>query len=774
MATYYRDAVLAEPTLAELWEFGDPSGNAVGLKNGLPAVYNGTPTRAEPSILPGGEGKSVRLNGTTQYLFANNATALQLSEPITLEVWVVPEADTESVISPGTNGAAELYSWVENQIGLNKKEIVNITQSAAKMALGQPYHLAVTIDGADVHLYMNAVDVTGAVSPSAMSKCTAGWAFGRNGNRNEAHFKGWMQYGALYSGELPPESILEHYEAGLLVPELPGDLPPPRRDLRLVAVGAGGTGRGYDISAEVEDVRWSSVNPGGDERCTFSFKRPWFAENPEIARGNLLRVQSGLDVLWQGRIEERDRSGGEAEGISVTAYGLGARLKDGSLQEIFLDRDLAGWGEPSTSRQLNLAVANVLPDPSPSVNPQDSGAELPAIVFAYTRLVAGISNGGEVWYFGGGVDLGRLIYRYRGSGTDSVWVTRSRLVENDLQSSGEGAASADHDGAAGPTDVTVTADKAGYKYAAISNWRTNAGTVDPYGGIHRWESPIVLGNHGLALRGEFPAVGFTVDQMIGYVVGTVDGVAVRQIDTLSYVVKQASYADPQPPEEIITDVNRFEGANWGTWGPDSPLDNSVDGQFDLTARQDSVQHWFARRADCDELDLHDETSTLYGAVDVTYTTAAGVKHTLRVSVDVPDLDGAGLTRVFPLDMGQGEQTDAQAVGEAFLAVFGQFAPARGSVTLIGALRHHRRGELFPEHIRADGSNLRVPDILPSSTALALDRTPDRRTTFPVKRVEVDASGARPQARVDLDQANDALSILQARLGLSQQLRNQSS
>jgi hypothetical protein len=539
--------------------------------------------------------------------------------------------------------------------------------------------------------------------------------------------------------------------------------------LTVVSIAEGGEGRGYNLTEEIEGLSFSNVNPGGDEVCSFTLRRKWYETNPEISRGNLLRILCGVDVLWQGRVEETDRGIENTEKISVTAYGLGARLKDGNLQEIFIDGELGKWNEPSAQRKVTLSAGNVLFDPLPAVNGQDTGAALPALAWQYSRLVNGIANGSELWYYGAGIDLGALLYNYKGSGEDAAWVTRARLAPTDLTTSGEGLLGAEHDGKLEANEQSIIATDAGYKYAAITNWRSNASTIDPYGGLHRWEVPKVLGLHGLPLQGSWPYVGFTVDQMVGYILGLVPGVAVRRLDAQTFVIEQSTYIEPTPHEDAIRDLNRYENCDWGTWGPSSPLDRSVAGYFDFANADRETVHWFTLRSECDAEDLHSETATLYGKVAVVYTDEADIQRTVHVEIDVPDLDAAELSREYTMNIGTATAEIAQAEAEAFLARWGQFAPARGSFTVKQPIRHHRRGDISPLYMRADGSNVRIPDILPAATLFALDSSPDLRTTFPIKRVSIDASGEVPAASVEVDQADDSLSVLQSRSDLATSL-----
>lgn len=570
-------------------------------------------------------------------------------------------------------------------------------------------------------------------------------------------------------------SIVDFVFGTLETPSAPA--PPPasflgrrQEKLRVVSIAEGGEGRGYDLSDEVEGLRWSSVNPGGDETCSFTVPRSWFADNPEIAKGNLLRVMSGVDVLWQGRIEEHDRGGDETESIQVTAVGLGARLKDGTFRTLFVSRDLSVFVEASTQRKINLNAEKDLTKSSWTINGADAGVTGTALLITLADGTASQNERQDVWAYFGGVDLAEARYDFiapKPGGLGEALNNRMLFSTDDIGTAVEGGTI--HHTTAEANQV-VKAPGPGYKYLYVFMENTNAAWVGPSTGdtwgYSNWR---VFGLTGLTTKGSGNRDGFSVDQMVGYIVEQVSGVLVRRLDSQSYVVLQASYLDSISHNDAIVDLNKYEGCDWGTWGPDSPLDPSVAGYFDFASRDPSTQHWLAHRRDAENLDLHSETSTLFSAVDVSYETSDGIRRVLRRSTAVPDLDAAGLTRVAEYNLGKGEKEDAEAAGDLFLTVWGQFAPARGSLTLKGRCQHHSRGDLPIVYFRADGSNLRIPDILPSTTALALDSTPDKRTTFPVKRVEIDCSGSVPAATVELDQANDTLSILQARTELSQSL-----
>lgn len=528
--------------------------------------------------------------------------------------------------------------------------------------------------------------------------------------------------------------------------------------LRVVAIET--SGAGHDLSAEVEGLGWTNVNPGGDETCNFTLKRSWFADNPEIAKGNLLRVMDGIDVLWQGRVEETDRGAEGTETIAVTAYGLGARLKDGTIQEIYVDSDLSQWGPPS--RTQLLARLNETPNYQEQGGERDAAPDninaLPGLRLGFSRVVANASVKPNIeGWSGGDITVAQIYYDLARYGLgDANWDLFAYGADDD--SSVGTVLSADLAGSDSSGYITVDHKYVGWRLRYIGTF-TGDGT---WGVVLRELRR--YGNHGLTRRGGDPGAFYASD-IVSDIVGRVDGIVVRHVDPQTYEIDHLVFLEPTQHESAIAETNKYEGCDWGTWGPDSPLDTSTNGYFDYTDPDRATQHWVAFRAECEDIDLHSELSTLYDTVRVNYTDAAGVRRSVTRTAEVEDLAAAGISgRVLPLEGGVLPHAQAAAaLGDTYLALQGGFAPARGSVTIAGPIRHHTRGAISPAYMRADGSNFRIPDVLPARTLFELDADPDRRTTFPIKRVRVDASGPAPRATAELDQSNDLLAVLQARL-----------
>lgn len=214
----YKPTVLSTPGLVGFWPLNDTSGSTaidlMGVKNG---VYQNAPLLAQPSLLPSGEGKSVKLDGSSQYISVADAEALRLADTLSIEGWMKPEAFGGDMVCAAHNGSAEVRA--ETTFTLNKKEVALIVNAKSELTSGTAVHFVMTKSGSSVHLYINGVDVTGSVTNSTLEATLSGWIFGKNGTRPENYFKGYLQFLALYNVALEPAVALGHYESGFVTHE---------------------------------------------------------------------------------------------------------------------------------------------------------------------------------------------------------------------------------------------------------------------------------------------------------------------------------------------------------------------------------------------------------------------------------------------------------------------------------------------------------------------------------------------------------------------------
>lgn len=516
-------------------------------------------------------------------------------------------------------------------------------------------------------------------------------------------------------------------------------------------------GEGFDITEMIEGLSWSSVNPGGDEIASFTFKQQWSRDNREIAKGSLLRIEDGLERLFTGRIEEQGPGGDQTEEVTVTAYGLGAKLKDNTMSMVYADGDLGQWGDASRALRINTLAAGFKTAEGATVE-SDQANGLPGLTLSvdpgqvnpFRRSVYDAGNGNTI----------RGYYVNMTSDSLSTYTGAIGVMSDDIATVYEFSA-----------DLLTGTDSG---YAGIINYVTARrygvinffllGTVGTDTQMMTIRQFRVYGDHGLTKRGSAPE-GFYDSDIVGHVIADVDGVTAGTIDTGSFVIQQAAYKDPVEHEAIIADVAKYEDRDWGTFGDDNLFSPSDEGIFNYTLKDGATRHWSIRRAETAGLDLHTETSTLFDTVIVKYQDAAGTALTVTKTASIPELVDAGLSpKTLTVDGGVMTPALASLYADVWLALTGGFAPARGSIKLEGTIDHYQRGRLPASYMRADGSNIQIPDILPTTTLLAFDDTPDRRTTFPVKRVSHDAGGNTITTTVELDQTNDLLTQLQTRLG----------
>jgi hypothetical protein len=680
---------------------------------------------------------------------------------------------TQTAISAdGASGNPFIRTNTSLDVTFSADGTTSVSWAAASPAIGAPFHFVVVYDGANATLYVNGALVSTQAYSTTYDTRPKNVQIGLRAAAANP-WDGALAHFVVYIGD-KGAAAAAHYGNLVAPPARSRRLPRPQRSFGngtfTVMTIDPQTGVGYDLSELAQGLQWSNVNPGGDEICRFQLDVPWLTLLPGAAKGNLCRVLSGPDVLWDGRIGELDPGGDDSEYTQITAYGKGARLKDTTFQEIFVDSDFSSWQGMSVQRKINVLLAGTFT----GLHDTDLGADVttgaPSLETEFDGAwVAGALPFSEGWYDGLGVLIDSIYYAWKKGGT--VDNTDTNFFWGVFASTDDVNSSSDSSGtlrAAGPGSGTLTTTGGNKTWAFVEFFYNAAGGTQGKRYSIFWTALAVYGTHGLT-KGAGTPPGFTADQMIGNIVGRVSGVVARRIDVQTFEIQQMEFRVPTFHEDAIVELNKYEGCDWGTWGPGSILDFSSDGYFDFTSPDSSTSHWSCFRADCDELDLHAEMTTLYNRVQVNYSGVDGRPRVVTRTTSVPELDRIGATRTAVLDGGTSTQAGAQTLGDAFLALQGVYAPSRGTVTLSRPIRHYRRGLIQPWWMRADGSNLRVPDVLPSQQLFDLSTGPDRRSTFPIKRVTVDASGAYPVVQAELDQTSDVLSILQARLGLAASL-----
>jgi hypothetical protein len=227
--TGYAAAVVAD-TPVSYWRLGEASGTSAADQRGANAgTYLGAPGLGAPSLLASDSAnKAVAFDGANDAMRATDSNSLDLTDRITLEAWIKPNAlpaagDFASVVTK-----AEAYSLQFNgplleltvmQAGVRKR----LQAPAGTIAAGQTYHVVGTYDGTTQRLYVNGAQVastalTGAASVTATNLDVGSWDGGSE------FFNGTIDDVAVYGSALAAARVTAHYDAARATTPPP---PPP-------------------------------------------------------------------------------------------------------------------------------------------------------------------------------------------------------------------------------------------------------------------------------------------------------------------------------------------------------------------------------------------------------------------------------------------------------------------------------------------------------------------------------------------------------------------
>jgi hypothetical protein len=265
---------------------------------------------------------------------------------------------------------------------------------------------------------------------------------------------------------------------------------PPLRESTEVVTPSGKRYRWASDEPQAENVprdeRWSDIMPGGFETLDQTLPRKPSIDYSDLERlSRITRYDASGNVIWQGRLERAPRVSGDQMAISPSAVGYQAHLEDDkSVKEVYIDRDLSGWGEATAPRRLALAGVSgglAMGWSNSVIGAGDTGG-IPALVMELQSLTANGTSSrevGEFWYNGQGVALGSLTYSVNGSegGGDANWITVAVLSTDDIHTATD--TGTDHNGGdASNQTVTATADNRTGRGISTGSGRPCSATTD--------------------------------------------------------------------------------------------------------------------------------------------------------------------------------------------------------------------------------------------------------------------------------------------------------
>jgi hypothetical protein len=428
----------------------------------------------------------------------------------------------------------------------------------------------------------------------------------------------------------------------------------------------------------------SSQRGEGAGPASVQLTRQVMRDYPDLGLLDTIRfVGKNGEVAYEGRNHDFARTNDPIQQFAVNLTGWYSAMKDRRFSEIYLDRDITKWGDPPLTRQLQLLGGQVLGD-GVTISAASSPNGTQALSFLYSALRKWL-RGGELWYYGGGVDLGVLNFVFRGSGGDEAWVDIAALVADEYYSSAY--ATGDFNGTVGPVESGVAAGGPGMKYAVVSTWRNQGESeLDPYNGVHRWEIPVVRGrNNSVPIQGAatIATYGIFVSDLMRDIVTRFTPLTYAGNPT-TYPVGQAAWLETYP-DDAAKGLNDFHLWEKGVYEDKKLFHRPADlTKADWIVRTDDPGVRFTPLQG-------DSIEGFANGVEVTFTDFSGVTHTLypsdfaelRDSSETNPANRHGLqlwtpfTAPFPCNL-----AEALQMGRAYLAEYNR-PKAPGTISIAG-------------------------------------------------------------------------------------------
>ncbi len=199
------------------WRLGEASGNfADSSGNGHTAISTGGVTYSVAGAIADGS-TAITLDGSTAYLTVPDHADFDLGDVFSLGCWIKHSggilAADQTIFSKGTNGY-QFYMYGAHGIALNKQDVSVIVQSTAASPANVWNRCIVTKDGAAVHLYINTVDVTGAVTNATIVDTATDLNIGRHtGGAANSYLNASIDEPDIYPYALTPAQVLVDYLA---------------------------------------------------------------------------------------------------------------------------------------------------------------------------------------------------------------------------------------------------------------------------------------------------------------------------------------------------------------------------------------------------------------------------------------------------------------------------------------------------------------------------------------------------------------------------------
>jgi fibronectin type 3 domain-containing protein len=219
-AVAYSNSVLFDSPVA-YWRFEEPSGTVATdqTANHSNGTYGGTYTLGQAGAITNGSSLAVRLTGSGNGdIVAPDSTSLKTGDTMTYELWVklasLPNGTSVANLMTKSTGTGALRIIPSGAVTLRKSGSTDIASSTTTVGADGRYHYIVaTKNGASVHIYIDGVDVTGAVSNQTLTNSTESLAIGHYPNSTKDALDGTVDEAAVYNYALTTAQVQRHYAA---------------------------------------------------------------------------------------------------------------------------------------------------------------------------------------------------------------------------------------------------------------------------------------------------------------------------------------------------------------------------------------------------------------------------------------------------------------------------------------------------------------------------------------------------------------------------------
>ena len=583
--TRFKDAALALPTLVSLWGAGDSAKDLKGSNHGS---YQGAPATGEPSLLPSGEGASMR-TASGKYISIPDAASLDLGDSWAIFGFVMldPEASevegfNQNILFKGL-GAYGLRLWNEGpgfpgyRLQVLRPQTTALAKSSMQLMKARPYFVLGGKAGAERKLYVNGVDVTEPQSNTASTNNAQPVEIGQNDSGFTGTFEGWVQYLGVCSALPTKEQVEALVSAAEPPPPIPAAhvLNEPVDDRIFIHLGSVDglpsrlSGEEPDASMIPTGFKSATSAPGGHVDASFSLVRDPRRDYPDL---NLVddciaygRVRPMGRNIFEGQASGFPSDLGETASISVKAVGSQVELVDNeNFTALYAKLGFDGWGDPPLWRKQEIAGGG----------------------FTQGKIQGGVTDGGifwdipkesipanehaELWWRSPAAAAKVRKVGYRGKRTGDF----SKFQEPLLQAVDSEAETKPPDRLDIPLtfdDTPRTVELSGARrqlvLRALTTLENNAAAQQVISAVAEY------GDHGLALReiaGGLP--GLYAHDILGHLLSTgapelnfTIGAGGSIVPNESFVVPDFALLEATTPRAGIEKLNAYFLNNWGVW-----------------------------------------------------------------------------------------------------------------------------------------------------------------------------------------------------------------